>query len=79
MIVHSLLQGQESAERIALLLSLTSISSTAIRAALYDHYVKGHPSQTVCFTYDITRQNFNRAMRKLNHVYSVTCAVHGIT
>jgi len=75
----TLLQGHETEERVNLLLSLTSIKSEPIRDALVQHYVKGMPVPACCWTFDITRQNFARAVKKLNHVYSVSAAVHGIT
>jgi len=40
-VMRRLLAGHESAERVALLLSLTSIRSEGIRAALEGHLVRG--------------------------------------
>lgn len=78
MIVNSLLQGKEDAERLDLILSLTSIASGSIKAALRDHYVNGQPTEMCCLLHDVARQNFNRSRKRLNEVYRVTCAIHGV-
>lgn len=79
MIVHSLLQGQETRERLELVLSLTSIRSGPLRDALFAYYVDGMPAATAQFTFDVAKQNFNRAQKILNETYSITCAIHGVT
>jgi len=79
MIVHALLQGQETRERLELILSLTSIRPGPIRDALFSHYVDGMPAAAAVFTHDVAKQNFSRAQKTVNKVYSTTCAIHNIT
>jgi hypothetical protein len=78
MTLHTLLQGHETADRIKYLLELTSISSPSVRSALHDHYVDGLAVEMCVMKYDLPRQNFTRAVKKLNRVYSLACAVCGV-
>ena len=78
-IVHALLQGKEDPQKVDLLLSLTNISSDTIRQALKQHLTEGTPAQMLYMIYDIKQQNFCRAMKRLNEVYSIVCQLNNIT
>lgn len=67
--VHALLQGGESELKIDLLLSLTSIRSESVKAALKDHYVRGQPNQNCQLIHDVSQQEFSRAKVRLKEVY----------
>lgn len=62
-----LVQGCESAERLAILISFTDISSDDIKQALSDHYVMGLKASTAAEVNKVLRQNFNRAVQTLEN------------
>lgn len=75
--VHALLQGKESELTINLLVELTSFTSESIKACMYQHYVKGLSDDMCCMIYDVKRQNFNRAVKRINEVYSIVQQLNG--
>lgn len=77
-IVHALLQGMEKADKVGLLLELTSISSDSLKSALTEHLVKGTAAPMVCTIYDVKQQNFSRGLKRLNEVYSIVCQLNDI-
>lgn len=63
-----LLQGEESKERVDLLLSLTNISRETVIGAIYDNLVKGFDERDAVELNGATQSNFNRGMSILNKV-----------
>ena len=66
-----LTKGLESEERINLLLQLTKIGSENIKSALVDHLTKGLAENDAAMLNDVSQQNFNRALKRLNNVAGV--------
>jgi len=66
-----LTKGLEPEERINLLLQLTKIGSENIRSALVDHLTKGLTENDAAMLNDVSQQNFNRALKRLNDVAGV--------
>ena len=66
-----LTKGLEPEERINLLLLLTKIESKNIRSALVDHLTKGLTENDAAMLNDVSQQNFNRALKRLNGVAGV--------
>jgi len=60
--------GHESAERVELLLSLTSIRSESVRAALCDHLVKGHAVAQAAALNDAQDANVRRGLEVVEAV-----------
>ena len=63
-----LLPGHERADRFALLLKLTKLSSEPTVAALTDHLVKGIDEATACAVNGVASSNFNRALKRMNEI-----------
>jgi len=66
-----LTKGLEPEERINLLLQLTKIGSVNIKSALVDHLTKGLTENDAAMLNDISQQNFNRALKRLNRVAGI--------
>lgn len=66
-----LVSGLESKQRVELLLSLTKISSEALRDSIFDHLCVGHPEKDAAALNGVSQSNFNRAMTKLNDVAGI--------
>jgi hypothetical protein len=66
-----LTKGLEPEERINLLLQLTKIGSENIKSALIDHLTKGLTENDAAMLNDVSQQNFNRALKRLNAVVGV--------
>jgi len=66
-----LTKGLEPEERINLLLQLTKIGSENIKSALLDHLTKGLAENDAAMLNDVSQQNFNRALKRLNGVAGV--------
>jgi len=66
-----LTKGLEPEERINLLLQLTKIGSENIKSALVDHLTKGFTENDAAMLNDVSQQNFNRALKRLNGVAAV--------
>ena len=66
-----LTKGLEPEERINLLLQLTKIGSEDIKNALVDHLTKGLTENDAAMLNDVSQQNFNRALKRLNGVAGV--------
>ena len=66
-----LTKGLEPEERINLFLQLTQIGSENIKSALVDHLTKGLTENDAAMLNDVSQQNFNRALKRLNGVASV--------
>lgn len=66
-----LLQGLESPERFNLLLSLTSVRSEPVIAALIDYYVNGFRESECLTLNEVARGKFNRATEVLNKVAKI--------
>ena len=64
-------KGLEPEERINLFLLLTKIGSENIRNALVDHLTKGFAENDAAMLNDVSQQNFNRALKRLNHVAGI--------
>ncbi len=69
--MNFLTKGLEPEERINLLLQLTKIGSENIRNALVDHLTKGLAENDAAMLNDVSQQNFNRALKRLNVVAGV--------
>ena len=63
-----LVQGMESKRKVELLISLTSIKSEPIIAALTDHLVRGFEISEVALLNDTKQGNVSRALDTLNEV-----------
>jgi len=66
-----LTKGLEPEERINLLLQLTKIGSENIKSSLVDHLTKGLAENDAAMLNDVSQQNFNRALKRLNGVAGV--------
>jgi hypothetical protein len=66
-----LTKGLEPEQRVNLLLQLTKIGSENIRSALVDHLAKGLTENDAAMLNDISQQNFNRALMRLNSVAGI--------
>ena len=66
-----LTKGLEPEQRINLLLQLTKIGSENIKSALIDHLTKGLAENDAAMLNDVSQQNFNRALKRLNSVADV--------
>ena len=66
-----LLKGLESERRVNLLLSLTKIDSENIKSALIDHLSNGKTELNAATLNNLSQQNFNRALKRLNTVAGV--------
>lgn len=69
--MNHLFAGNQTEERLTLLLSLTRIDSVAIVNALHDHLVVGHPATAAALLNDVVGPNFNRALKRLNEAASI--------
>lgn len=63
-----LIQGGESRQRLALLVSLTKITSNNIQDALTDHLCTGLSDTAAAAMNGVQLSNFNRALATLNQV-----------
>jgi len=70
-----LLAGNESTERVELLISLTRIESEPLIKAINQHLVNGKPESSAAILNGIPQPNFNRAMVKLNKVAETVEAI----
>ena len=61
-----LCQGLESEKSIDILLSLTKIKSESVADAIKMHFVSGAQIQAAADTYDISKGNLSRDIKKLN-------------
>ncbi|TDF41565.1 hypothetical protein EYS14_01555 [Alteromonadaceae bacterium M269] len=61
----TLIQGQETEERIEALLSQTRIRSELLIKALKDHFVNGAAASMAYMKHSVNQQNFERAAKKL--------------
>jgi hypothetical protein len=66
--IYALVQGQESAERLNLLLELTRIGSDEIVRALRQHLTDGMSLKDAPLLNGIKQQNFNRSLKRLNEI-----------
>lgn len=64
-------KGLEPELRVNLLLRLTKIGSQNIKSALVDHLTKGLTENDAAMLNDVSQQNFNRALKRLNVVAGV--------
>lgn len=71
-----LIQGHESALKIKLLISLTSIRSTPIIEALERHYVLGWSLVNLVDALKIDENNFRRADRTLNNIAEIVVKIN---
>lgn len=62
-----LAKGQESKQRIALLLLHTKIESDAIKDAVVDHLCNGHSINASAMLNNVPQPNVSRALKALNH------------
>ncbi|EWH09831.1 hypothetical protein DS2_10287 [Catenovulum agarivorans DS-2] len=69
--MNYLVQGNESAARLELLLKLTKIESEDIKAALHDHLVRGFKASHAAHINNVQQQNFVRAYKKLNSIAQI--------
>ena len=65
---YALVQGQESAERLSLLLELTRIDSDEVKQALRQHLTDGMSLKAAPILNGIKQQNFNRSLKRLNEI-----------
>ncbi len=66
--MQRLLAGHESAERVDLLVSLTSIRSEGMQGAIHDHLVKGHAVAQAAALNGERDNNIRRALATLEQV-----------
>lgn len=64
--MNYLFAGNQTEERLSLLLSLTRIDSVIVVNALHDHLVVGHAATAAALINDVPAPNFNRALKRLN-------------
>ena len=76
--MNHLIQGGESAERVALLLKLTKIESEPIREALLDYYVKGVSSGNAAEIHGVKHGNVSRGMEALEERAAIVEAIKEI-
>jgi hypothetical protein len=69
--MRRLLAGHESAERFDLLLSLTSIRSEGIQAAVRDHLVNGHAVASAAALNGELDKNVRRAIATLEQAADI--------
>lgn len=74
----SLLQGMEDAEKVRLLLSLTSISSEPTIDAINLHLVKGKSVRDAAYICEIADSNLVRALNTLKGVNDIVNQVQDI-
>ena len=63
--------GCESAARVALLLELTRIDSTELKAAIHDHLVHGWPVDIAAYRYQYDISNLQRGLTRVNKVIGI--------
>ena len=66
-----LTQGLEPKERVELLFKLTKVKSENIQNALIDHLCQGLSGDNAAILNDVQRQNFNRALKRLNTIAEI--------
>ncbi|PKH06415.1 hypothetical protein [Moritella sp. Urea-trap-13] len=66
-----LTKSLESEQRVNLLLQFTKIGSENIKRALIDHLTKGLTENDSAMLNDVSQQNFNRALKRLNIVAGI--------
>lgn len=66
-----LVQGSQSAERLALLLQLTRITSEPIIDALNDHLVRGYPDAFAAAANGVLQSNLKRALDGLEETAAI--------
>ncbi|MBV2127966.1 adhesin biosynthesis transcription regulatory family protein [Arsukibacterium indicum] len=66
-----LLQGGESRQRLALLFSLTKITSNNVQDALTDHLCTGLSDTVAAAMNGVQLSNFTRALKTLNEVAGI--------
>ncbi|WP_025821410.1 PapB/FocB family fimbrial expression transcriptional regulator [Shewanella marina] len=66
--MNALITGGESFERIALLLSLTKITSESIRGALTDYFVIGHSRTVAAALNGVDDKNLAKAIKRLQRI-----------
>lgn len=71
-----LIQGRESATKIKLLISITSIRSERIIEALERHYVLGWNICNLVDALNIDENNFRRADKILNNVADIVVKIN---
>ncbi|MBU1477721.1 MAG: hypothetical protein KJ694_10145 [Gammaproteobacteria bacterium] len=76
--MNDLLPGFESQERVALLLSLTRISSPEVIAALTLHYTSALPAERAAARHGIELSNFMRGQKKLEQIAATVEAIKAI-
>ncbi|ABX50566.1 hypothetical protein ACRN94_19810 [Shewanella baltica] len=76
--MNHLLPGFESQERVALLLSLTRISSPEVIAALTLHYTSALPAERAAARHGIELSNFMRGQKKLEQIAATVEAIKAI-
>jgi pterin-4a-carbinolamine dehydratase len=64
-------KGLEPEQRVKLLFQLTKIGSENIKSALVDHLTKGLTENDAAMLNDVSQQNFNRALKRLNCVAGI--------
>ncbi len=64
-------KGQLSKERLELLFQLTKINSDDVRAALFDHYVRGMKQSDAALLNGVPKQNVERGAKRLNDVAAI--------
>ena len=70
-ITKYLLAGMESAERVALIISLTKMSSETMIKAINDHLVRGYNEKMACMANSVIQQNFNKTLASLNEIVGI--------
>ena len=73
--MNYLIAGNESKQRVELLLSLTKITSDQVKDSITDHLCAGYSQRDAVILNGVTQSNFTRAMRTLN---DVACIVEKI-
>jgi hypothetical protein len=68
--VQYLFKGQQTKERLDILLSLTKINSENMQEALYDHFVRGMDESAAALINEIKKPNLTKSINRLNDVAS---------
>tara|TARA_B110000467_G_C18267417_1_gene450199 strand:- start:163 stop:396 length:234 start_codon:yes stop_codon:yes gene_type:complete len=77
--MYRLIQGQESEQKIDILLEFTRIDSVNKIQALKLHLVKGAPATMAYGAFDVKQQNFYSTLKAINKVYDIHERINNIS
>jgi hypothetical protein len=74
-----LIRGAENAERLEILISMTSLTGEWVIKAIKRHLVDGMDEVTACAHYEIKRGNFDRSLKRVNEVAGKVIAYNALS